>query len=142
MAKGPAAISQSSQVMVLLKAFSIKPMATMFCAAAVLMPTFQMLAVCTVVIISMLAKAPRLLTPKAAMMPSVMGTGQATRAVVEGTMKAMTKPTKMVPITTCLVSVPERDKMLSPMRLSRPVTVIAAARNSAAAMTVTGLDKR
>ncbi len=62
-ANGPAAISQSSQVIVLLNAFSIKPMATMFCAAAVLMPTFQMLAVCTVTIISMLAKAPRLLTP-------------------------------------------------------------------------------
>ena len=49
--------------MVWLKVFSMKPTATMFCAAAVLMPTFQMLAVCTVVIISMLAKAPRLLTP-------------------------------------------------------------------------------
>ena len=76
----------------------MKPMATMFCAAAVLMPTFQMLAVCTVVIISMPAKAPRLLTPKAAMMPSVIGTRQATRAVVEGTMNAITKPTRMAPI--------------------------------------------
>ena len=65
----------------------MKPIATMFCAAAVLMPTFQMLAVCTVVIISMPAKAPFLLTPKAAMMPSVIGTRQATRAVVDGTRK-------------------------------------------------------
>ena len=80
--------------MVLPNAFSMKPMATMFCAAAVLMPTFQMLAVCTVVIISMLAKAPFRFTPKAAMMPSVIGTRQATRAVVEGTRNAITKPTK------------------------------------------------
>ncbi len=133
MPNGAAAISQSSQVIVWLNAFSMNPMATMFCAAAVLMPTFQMLAVCTVVIISMLAKAPRLLTPKAAMMPSVIGTRQATRAVVDGTMKAITKPTRMVPITTCRVSVPTRDRMLSAMRLSRPVAVMAAARNSAAA---------
>ena len=99
-AKGPAAINHSSQVMVWPKALSMKPTATMFCAAAVLMPTFQMLAVCTVVIISMLANAPRLLTPKAAMMPSVMGTRQATRAVVDGTISAMTKPTRIVPMTT------------------------------------------
>ena len=41
----------------------MKPTATMFCAAAVLMPTFQMLAVCTVVIINIEANTPRLLTP-------------------------------------------------------------------------------
>ncbi len=111
----------------------MKPMATMFCAAAVLMPTFQMLAVWTVVIISMLAKAPFLLTPNAAMIPSVIGTRQATRAVVDGTRKAMTKPTRIVPITTCRVSVPTRDRMLSAMRLSSPVAVMAAARNRAAA---------
>ena len=76
----------------------MKPIATMFCAAAVLMPTFQMLAVCIVVIMSMPANALFLLTPKAAMMPSMMGTRQATRAVVEGTRNAITKPTRMVPI--------------------------------------------
>ena len=67
------------------------------------------------------------------MMPSVIGTRQATRAVVDGTMSAITKPTRMVPITTCRVSVPTRERMLSAMRLSRPVAVMAAARNSAAA---------
>ena len=36
-------------------------------------------------------------------------------------------------MTTWLVSVPTRDRMLSAMRLSRPVAVMAAARNSAAA---------
>jgi hypothetical protein len=40
------------------------------------------------VIISMPAKAPRPSTPKAAMMPSVIGTRQATRAVVDGTRNA------------------------------------------------------
>ena len=78
----------------------MKPIATMFCAAAVLMPTFQMLAVCTVVIISMPANAPFLLTPNAAMMPSMIGTRQATRAVVEGTRNAITKPTRIAPTTT------------------------------------------
>ena len=52
------------------------------------------------VIISMLAKAPFLLTPNAAMMPSVIGTRQATRAVVDGTRNAIRKPTRIVPITT------------------------------------------
>ena len=131
MANGPAAISHSSQVMVLPNVFSMKPTATMFCAAAVLMPTFQMLAVCTVVIISMLAKAPRLLTPKAAMMPSVIGTRQATRAVVDGTMSAITKPTRMVPTTTCVNLAADARENTSAMRLSRPVAVMAAARNSA-----------
>ena len=111
----------------------MKPIATMFCAAAVLMPTFQMLAACTVVIISMPAKALRLSTPKATMMPSMIGTRQATRAVVEGTRNASTKPTRMVPITTWLVRAPTRDRMMSAMRLSRPVVVMAAARNRAAA---------
>ena len=100
MPKGAAAMNHSSQVMDFCSVFSMKPTATMFCAAAVLMPTFQMLAVCTVVIISMPAKAPFLLTPNAAMMPSMIGTRQATRAVVEGTRNAITKPTRMAPTTT------------------------------------------
>ena len=100
MAKGAAAISHSPQVMVFCSVFSMKPMATMFCAAAVLMPTFQMLAVCVVVIISMPAKALFLLMPKAAMMPSMIGTRQETRAVVDGTRKASTMPTSMEPATT------------------------------------------
>ena len=36
-------------------------------------------------------------------------------------------------MTTWRVSVPTRDRMLSAMRLSRPVAVMAAARNRAAA---------
>jgi hypothetical protein len=82
---------------------------------------------------SMPAKALFLLTPKAAMMPNVIGTRQATRAVVEGTRNAITKSTRMVPITTWRVSVPARDRIESAMRLSRPVAVIAADRNRAAA---------
>src|ERR1044071_299510 len=97
------------------------------------MPTFQMLAVCTVVIINKLAKAPFRFTPNAAMMPSVIGTRQATRAVVEGTRNAITKPTMMVPMTTWRVSVPVRERIVSAIRLSRPVAVMAAARNKAEA---------
>jgi hypothetical protein len=100
MPKGAAAMNHSSQVMDFCRVFSMNPTATMFCAAAVLMPTFQMLAVCTAVIISMPAKAPFLLTPNAEMMPSMIGTRQATRAVVEGTRKAITKPTRIAPTTT------------------------------------------
>ncbi len=111
----------------------MKPMATMFCAAAVLMPTFQMLAVCVVVIISMPANALFLLMPKAAMMPSMIGTRQDTRAVVEGTRKASTMPTSMEPASTLRVSVPTRERMTRAMRRSSPVTCMAAARNSAAA---------
>ena len=99
-AKGAAATNHSSQVMDFWRVLSMKPIATMFCAAAVLIPTFQILAVCVVVIISMPANAPFLLTPKAVMMPSVMGTRQATRAVVEGTKNAMTNPTRIAPTMT------------------------------------------
>ena len=132
-ANGAAAISQSSQVIVVLSIRSMNPTATMFCAAAVLIPTFQMLAVCVVVIMSMPAKALFLLTPKAAMMPSMIGTRHDTRAVVEGTRNASTIPTSIDPATTCRVSVPTRDRMTSAIRRSRPVAVMAAARKSAAA---------
>ena len=90
-----------------------------------------MLAVCTVVIISIPANALFLSAPKAAIMPSVIGTKQATRAVVEGTRNAITKPTRIVPMTTLRVSVPTRERMLSAIRLSSPVAVMAAARNKA-----------
>ena len=132
-ANGAAAISQSSQVIVVFSILSMNPTATMFCAAAVLMPTFQMLAVCVVVIISMPAKALFLPTPKAAMMPSMIGTRHDTRAVVEGTRNASTIPTSIEPATTWRVSVPTRDRMTSAIRRSSPVAVMAAARNSAAA---------
>jgi hypothetical protein len=91
------------------------------------------LAVWVVVIISMAANALFLLTPKAAMTPSMIGTRQETRAVVEGTSRASTMPTSIEPTITCRVSVPMRDRITSAMRLSSPVAVMAAARNSAAA---------
>lgn len=113
--------------------FSMKPMATMFCAAAVLMPTFQMDAACAVVIISRPAKRERLSTPKARMMPMMIGTMQATRAVVEGTRKASTMPTRIAPITTRFVLAPTLESTKSAMRLSSPVTVMPADRKVAAA---------
>ena len=51
----------------------MKPTATMFCAAAVLMPTFQTLAVCAAVITSKAAKRLRLSTLKARMKPIMIG---------------------------------------------------------------------
>ena len=57
---------------------------------------------------------------------------QPTRAVVLGTKKARTKPTKIMPATMRLVFDPTLDRMVRAMRLSRPVLVMAAARNMAA----------
>ena len=111
----------------------MKPMATMFCAAAVFTPTFQIEAAWAVAIISMPAKRERLSTPKARMMPMMMGTRQATRAVVEGTRKDSTMPTRMAPISTRLVRAPTLERMKSAMRLSSPVMVMAADRKQAAA---------
>ena len=114
----------------------MKPTATMFCAAAVLMPTFQMLTACTVVIISRPAKRLFLSTPKARMMPIMIGITAAARAVALGTMNASTVDTTIAPITIRLVRVPTRDRITRAMRRSRPVIVIAAARKSAAATSV------
>ena len=132
-AQGAAAINQSSQVIVTLSVFSMKPIATMFCAAAVLMPTFQIDADCAVAIIRMPARRDFRSTPKARMMPIIIGTRQATRAVVLGTRNDSTMPTRIAPISTRLVRAPTRDNTNSAMRLSKPVMVIAAEMNSAAA---------
>ena len=132
-ANGAAAMNQSSHVTVCFRVFSMKPTATMFCAAAVLIPTFQIEAVWAVVIISRPAKRLRLSTPNARMIPMMIGTRHATRAVVLGTKNERTIPTRIAPITTRLVRAPTFDRMRSAIRLSRPVTVIAADRKSAAA---------
>ena len=132
-ANGAAATNHSSQVIDCFSVFSMNPIATMFWAAAVLMPTFQIEAVCAVVIISSPAKRLRLSTPNARMIPMMIGTRQATRAVVLGTKNERTIPTRIAPITTRLVRAPTLDRIRSAMRLSSPVTVIAADRKSAAA---------
>ena len=128
---GAAATNQSSQEMVVPNCFSMKEIATMFCAAAVLMPTFHRLSACAVAIISIPAKRLFSGTSKAMMMPMTIGTMQETRAVVLGTKKLSKKPTMITPISTRLVFAPTLDNTSRAMRLSRPVRVIAAARNSA-----------
>jgi len=130
---GAAAMNQSSHVMVPFNILSINPTAIMFWAAAVLMPTFQMLTVCAAVIISSPANRLFWPAPNARMIPRMMGATHAKRAVALGTKNASTKPTRMPPITTRRVLAPTLDRIHSAMRLSRPVTVIAAAMNSAAA---------
>ena len=57
-AKGAAAANHSSRVMDFWRVLSMNPIASMFCAAAVLISTFQILAVGAVVIIGMPANAP------------------------------------------------------------------------------------
>src|SRR6266498_1918051 len=110
----------------------MKPTATMFCAAAVLMPTFQMLTVWTVVIIRSPASRLFLSTPKARMTPMMIGITAAARAVALGTRKASTVDTTIAPITILLVRVPTRERIIRATRRSRLVIVMAAARNRAA----------
>lgn len=132
-------MNHSVQVMVVPNCFSRKPTATMFCAAAVLMPTFHTLAVCAAVMTSKAAKRLRLSTLKARMKPIMMGIRQATRAVVLGTMNDNRKPTTMAPMTMWLVRACTLDSTTSAMRRSSPVAVIAAAMKQAAATSATAL---
>ena len=111
----------------------MKPIAIMFCAAAVFMPTFQMLTAWTVVIIIMPAKRLLRSTPNARTTPIMIGMTAAARAVALGTRNASTMATIMAPMTTRFVRAPTRRKTTSAMRRSSPVMVIAAARKSAAA---------
>lgn len=124
---GAAAMNHSGQVMVLPSIFSIWPTAIMFCAAAVLMPTFHRLSACAVAIIITAAKRLFRSTPNATMMPITIGTTQETRAVVLGTKKLRTKPTMITPASMRFVRVPTLESTNSAMRLSRPVCIIAAA---------------
>jgi len=139
---GAPAMNHSSQVMLACNCFSMKPMATMFCAAAVLMPTFHTLAVCAAVMTSRPAKRLRLSTWKARMKPIMMGTRHATRAVVLGTMNDSRKPTPMAPMTMWLVRASTLDSTSSAMRRSSPVAVMAAAMKQAAATSATALFEK
>ena len=132
-ANGAAAINQSSQEISTPKIWLIKFTATMFCAAAVLMPTFHTLSTCATVIISIPAKRLLRGSPKALIMPITIGTRQATRAVVLGTKKLKIKPHKITPIKTRFDFAPTLERITSAIRLSSPVLVIAAAKNIAAA---------
>src|SRR3546814_18157822 len=89
--------------------------------------------VCSSDLIIMPAKRLRRSTPKAAMMPSVIGTRQATRAVDDDTRKAMTKPTTIRPTTTWRVSVPTRERIVSEISLYSPDEVIPPGTYTAAA---------
>ena len=131
-AKGAAAMNQSSQLMVVPSCFSMKPRATMFWAAAVLMPTFQMLSAWAMAIIITAEKRLFSGTPKAEMMPMTIGTMQETRAVVLGTKKLRIKPTRITPARILLVLAPILDRTNRAMRLSSPVFIMAAAIKRAA----------
>ena len=115
--------------------------ATMFCAAAVFMPTFHTLSTCATVIISMPAKRLFSGTPKALIMPITMGTRQATRAVVLGTKKLKIKPHKITPSKTRFALAPTLESIIRAIRLSSPVLVMAAARNIAAATRQKAVDE-
>ena len=119
--------------------FSMKPMATMFCAAAVLMPMFHTLAVCAAVITNRAANLLRRSAPKADRKPSMIGMRQATRAVALGTMNDSRKPTRIAPIATWLARAGTYESTCSAMRLSNCVAVMAAAMKQAAATSTTAL---
>src|SRR5215831_11661418 len=97
------------------------------------MPTFHKLAACAVAIIITPANLPFSSTPKATMMPITIGTRQETRAVVLGTKKLRMNPTTITPAKTLFVLAPIFDSTNRAMRLSKPVSIIPAARNSAPA---------
>ncbi len=63
----------------------------------------------------------------------MIGTRQATRTVVLGTINDSKKPVTMAPITMLLVPAFTRDRTTRAMRQSSPVAVIAAAMKQAAA---------
>ncbi len=132
MAYGAAAMNHSAHEIVAPSCFSMKPSATMFWAAAVLIPMFQMLAAWMVATMSRAAKRLSFFILKAEMMPSTIGTMQPTRAVVLGTKNARMKPTKIMPARMRFVFAPTFERMKSAMRRSSPVCIIAAARKSAA----------
>ena len=91
--------------------FSMKPRATIFCAAPVLIPMFQMETDWTAV---MTSNAPsRLLcgNPNAATIPSRIGTTAPARAVALGTKNANTIETRMAPKTMAPVFTPTLDKI-------------------------------
>ena len=103
------------------------------------MPTFQMLAVCAVVMTSRAAKRLFAVHLKASTKPIMIGMRQATRAVVLGTMNDNRKPTTMAPITMWCVLAPTFDSTVSAMRRSSPVAVMADAIKHAAATSATAL---
>ena len=126
-------MNHSSQLMSLPKTCWIKPMATIFCAAAVLIPIFQRLSACATAIMRTPAKVLPFSRPKARMMPMTIGTMQETRAVVDGTKKLRRKPTKITPMTRRFDLTPICDMTMSAIRLSSPVIIMPAERNIAPA---------
>ena len=132
MAKGAAATNQSIQPISTPRICLMKLVAIIFWAAAVLIPTFQMLSAWAVAIMRILAKRVFFSTPKAETIPITIGTIQATRAVVEGTKKLRAKPVRITPMRIRLVLAPTRESTLRAIRRSRPVLVIAIDRNKAA----------
>src|SRR5699024_6499470 len=88
---------------------SINPNQTIFLAAAVLIPIFQMEIDCTAVIISNADSLLSFAKPNAAVIPIKIGTNVPARAVALGTNNASTKLTKIVPITRRPGCVPTFD---------------------------------
>ena len=119
------------------KFWLIKLMATIFCAAAVLIPIFHIETACTAVIINNEASLLSLLTLNAAIIPSNIGTTAPARAVADGTKNARTIDTKIAPMTIFLVLFPTIDSTSNASRLCKLVSCIATAKNNAAATSAT-----
>ena len=77
----------------------MNPTATRFCAAAVLIPTFQMDTACVAVMTSSAASFDYLARPNAATMPMRIGTTAPARAVAEGTKNAKIIEITIAPMT-------------------------------------------
>ena len=77
----------------------MKPTATRFCAAAVLIPTFQMDTACVAVMTRSAASFDSFSRPNAATMPMRIGTTAPARAVADGTKKARMIEMTIAPMT-------------------------------------------
>ena len=132
MLQGIPATSQSIQVGPALSVRFMKPTARTFCAAEVMMPTFQTLVAWATIIMIEDANTDRRSTPKAAMMPAMMGTAHAVRAVAEGTRNESNTVIAIALTRMLRGPVPMIARVRSAMRRSSPLAVIATEMNSAA----------
>src|SRR5699024_303588 len=111
----------------------IKLTATKLCAAAVLIPMFQIDTACTAVMTKRAASLLSLEMLNAVIIPIKIGITAPARAVADGTKNARIIETTILPITIREVLLPTSDNMKSARRLCKFVDCIAAAKNSAAA---------
>ena len=115
----------------------MKPTATRFWAAEVMMPMFQMEMACAAVMTSRALSFESVGMPKAATRPMRIGTTAPARAVADGTKKDRMIVMTIVPMRMLLVFSPANFSTSSATRLCSPVACMAAASTRAPATRAT-----